>query len=383
MSAPELRVGIVCDLLEERWPSMDLVADMLLDQLQTSHASEIRAERIRPEFPARFGRHADRLLHRFWNYPRALRRQGRRCGIYHVMDHSYAQLVHDLPAARTVVTCHDLDTFRCVLDPPRDPRSAPFRLMTGRILSGLRKAAWITCDSHATREELLHYGVAAPERTSIVANGVHPACSPEPDASADAEAEKLLGEREERSIDLLHVGSTIPRKRIDVLLEIFAAIARLGLNFGQQFRLIRAGGAFTATQDAMVRQLGIGSSIVVLPYLDRAVLAAIYRRAALVLQPSESEGFGLPLAEALACGTPVVASDLPVLREVGGQSATYCPLASVNIWSQTVMKLLCEREDRPDLWAMRQLAGINRASQFNWKNYASQMLKIYRNLPLA
>ena len=62
-------------------------------------------------------------------------------------------------------------------------------------------------------------------------------------------------------------------------------------------------------------------AIVVLPFVDRATLAAVYRRAALALLPSEREGFGLPLVEALACGTPVVASDIPVLREVGGDAA--------------------------------------------------------------
>ena len=64
--------------------------------------------------------------------------------------------------------------------------------------------------------------------------------------------------------------------------------------------------------------LGLGHNIRVLPFVDRPVLAALYRRASLVLLPSEREGFGLPLVEAMACGISVVASDLPVLREVGG-----------------------------------------------------------------
>ena len=67
--------------------------------------------------------------------------------VFHLVDHSYSQLLHGLPAGRTLVTCHDLDTFRSVLQPHDEPRPAPFRWMTQRILSGLRLAAHIACDS--------------------------------------------------------------------------------------------------------------------------------------------------------------------------------------------------------------------------------------------
>ena len=90
-------------------------------------------------------------------------------------------------------------------------------------------------------------------------------------------------------------------------------------------RLVRVGGPFTAAQDARIDALGLRRHIRVLPFVERPVLAALYRRAALVLLPSEREGFGLPVVEALACGTPIVASDLPVLREVGGTAAEVLP----------------------------------------------------------
>ena len=81
-----------------------------------------------------------------------------------------------------------------------------------------------------------------------------------------------------------------------------------------------------------MRELGFGDAIVVLPALDRSTLAAVYRRCALLLMPSEREGFGLPVLEALACGTPVVASDAPALREVGGYAAAYCPVDDLEAW---------------------------------------------------
>lgn len=364
---------------------MDLVAEMLLKNLRANHASAIHATRVCPRMVPRFtrlprfgekhaARNADRLLNRFWDYRRFVRKRKREFDLFHVVDHSYGQLVHQLPPHRTVVTCHDLDTFRCLLEPARDRRSRLFKAMAGRILSGFCQAALVTCDSAATRDELLVHGLLPPERVVVVPNGVHPTCSPKPDPSADAEAARLLGPASANAVDVLHVGSTIPRKRIDLLLRIFAAL-RKEL---PRARLIRVGGPFTAAQMEMGKQLRLSESLIVLPFLDRAVLAAVYRRAALVLQPSDGEGFGLPIIEAMACGSPVIASDLPVLREVGGEAATYCPVADVPAWNASVVELLRERRGQPDRWSARRAAGVARAAHFSWEEYSKKMVALYQ-----
>jgi glycosyltransferase involved in cell wall biosynthesis len=364
---------------------MDLVAEMLLKHLRAEHAATLSAEAIRPHLKRRFGRlplksaasyNADRLINRFRDYPRLMKRERTRFDLFHVVDHSYAQLVHELPPERTIVTCHDLDTFRSVLEPQLEPRSRLFVAMTRRILDGLRKAAWVTCDSVATMDELLKYEIVPASRAVVIPNGVHPSCSPEPDASADEEAARLLGSVSDDAIELLHVGSTIARKRIDVLLQVFAAVKREFPNA----QLLRAGGDFTFEQLSMVERLGLSEAIVVLPKLSRETLAAVYRRAALVLQPSEREGFGLPVVEALACGAPVVASDLSVLREVGGEAAVYHPVADVTAWSEAVITLLHERRDDTQAWEARRVTGLEQAAQFTWSEYASKMVALYRDL---
>ena len=152
------RIGLICDFVEENWPSMDLVAGMVFDHVSREHASTIDITRICPPLRRRFGRlpgignapalhNADRLLNRFVDYSRWLKPQVADFDLFHLIDHSYSQLVHDLPPGRTVVTCHDLDTFRCVLEPEREPRPRWFRAMTGRILSGFRKASHVIADS--------------------------------------------------------------------------------------------------------------------------------------------------------------------------------------------------------------------------------------------
>jgi glycosyltransferase involved in cell wall biosynthesis len=381
--ATPLRVAIIADYLEEGWPSMDLVADMLFDRLQREHAATIAPSLIRPTLRRRAGRlsrgsagawmkGADRVANRLWDYPGIVSGLAGRFDLFHVVDHSYAQLVHRLPAGRSIVTCHDLDTFRSVLDPELEPRSAIFRAMTRHILNGLRQAAHIACDSHATRDALVGKAGIAADRTTVVPNGPHPSCTPEAEAAADVDAARLLGPRGD-FVDLLHVGSTIARKRIDLLLRVFDSLRTAH----RRLRLVRVGGPFTAAQQALVRELGLGDAITILPALDRSTLASVYRRSALLLMPSEREGFGLPVVEAMACGTPVVASDVPALREVGGYATVYCPLDDVAAWHQAVTRLLDERAQHPAQWSLRRDAGIRRAAAFSWSRYASDVAAIY------
>jgi glycosyltransferase involved in cell wall biosynthesis len=393
MASGKLRVAVIADYLEEGWPSMDLVADMLFDRLQREHASTIEPTLVRPSMRRRAGRlpggarhplfpNLDRVANRLWDYPRAVARFAPRFDLFHVVDHSYSQLVHRLPADRTIVTCHDLDTFRSVLDPAIERRSPLFRAMTRHILDGLRKAGHIACDSNATRDALVAKAGIPLDRTTVVPNGPHPSCSPSPEPAADVEAARLLGPRS-ASVDLLHVGSTIARKRIDVLLRVFKAVRdshRADAGSGPRLRLIRVGGPFTAAQQAMVRELQIGDAIVVLPMLDRATLASVYRRSAVLMMPSEREGFGLPVLEAMACGTPVVASDVDAMREVGGFAASYCPVEDVEAWAATIVRLLRERRDNRAQWTLRSETGIRRAAAFSWSRYATDVAAIYARM---
>ena len=130
-----LRVAILADFAEERWPSMDLVAEMLQTHLSIDYRASIQATLVRPSFIRIFGRvanrnaaalNADRIFNRFVRYPLWLRAHRDGFDLFHVADHSYSQLVHRLPADRTIVSCHDLDTFRCILEPPTEQRSAAF-----------------------------------------------------------------------------------------------------------------------------------------------------------------------------------------------------------------------------------------------------------------
>jgi glycosyltransferase involved in cell wall biosynthesis len=154
-----------------------------------------------------------------------------------------------------------------------------------------------------------------------------------------------------------------------MLLQIFAGIVR---KFPDA-RLIRVGGGLSPEHCRVAGLLGIKDRIVIMPFLERKVLAAVYRRAAVVLLPSDAEGFALPLVEAMACGRPVVVSDIPVLREVGGDAASYCSVADVTSWIQTVGALLEGRDDSNQVRAR-----IAWAARFSWDTYSARTVEVYR-----
>jgi glycosyltransferase involved in cell wall biosynthesis len=382
------RVAIVADYLEERWPSMDLIANMLLRELNTHHKERVVASLLRPRFVRRFSgariwgekKHlfnADRLLNRFIDYPRFVRTCRRQFDAYHIVDHSYGHLAAAAGPERCVVTCHDLDTFRCIVEPHRETRSIPYTAMARRILHGLRSAEAIACDSVGTRNELLQYGIAPTDRLSVNPNGVADTFTTEPHPLAEAEMRSILGPPDGDRVEIVHVGSTIPRKRIDVLIRVATALRRVR----PSVRILRVGGAFTPSQCELVDDLAMPADAVrVLPFVNPEVLAAVYRRSVITLLPSESEGFGLPVLESLACGTPVVLSDIPVLREIGGPAAVFCPVANVTRWTDAILSLIDERRSDPQTWAERVAVGIKWASQFTWKDYADRAVRLYETV---
>jgi glycosyltransferase involved in cell wall biosynthesis len=378
-----LRVGIVSDFLEEKWPSMDLVSDMLTRQLQELDPAAIAATRLRPAMRWRFARipgigsrsslrNADRFLNRFCDYPRWLRQRAKDFDLFHLIDHSYSQLVHVLPSERTVITCHDLDTFRCLLEPAQEKRPRWFRAMAQRVLDGFLQAAHVICNSCATRDQLLRYRLFPPEKITVIHYGVHPAFTPRPNAEVVAEACRLLGPKPPEEIRLLSVGSTIPRKRMDILLRVFAAVHRQL----PQARLIRVGGAFTETQSQLARDLGVEGLVSVLPFVNSSILSAIYGQAELLLQPSEAEGFGMPVTEALACGCPVLASDIASLREAGGTACSYRPVGDVEAWSAAAVSILEANADPNALEDWRRQA-YEGAARFSWEENARRTAEIY------
>ena len=264
----------------------------------------------------------------------------RRFDLFHVADHTYAQLVHALPADRVGVYCHDLDAFRSLSTRSRT-RPRWFRALARRILSGMQKAAVVFHNTVAVGEQIKRAGLVAPRPAGPRAAG----CRIRVRRRLAATLGPVLPWLAEVGGQpwVLHVGTCIPRKRIDVLLDVCAAVRKTF----PDLRLVKVSGEWTADHRQQIARLGLAGAITHVYGLTRAELAEVYRRATVVLMPSEAEGFGLPVIEALACGAAVVASDIPALREAGGPAAVYAPVGDVGAWSDAVAKLLADPASAP------------------------------------
>lgn len=379
-----MQVALLPDFAEEGWPSMDLMLEMLAAEYARMGAADFSWRDLRPPYrriwPTALGSGAglhgsQRLWNRFCSYPSYLKKHAAGWDVFHLLDHSYSQLIHALPASRVVVTCHDLDTFRCLLTPDAEPRPAWFRAMARRILRGLQKAACVTSPSQATRQALLQYQLVSPDRVCVIPNGVDPVCGRPAAPEAMAAARALLPDGRGEPW-LLHVGSTIPRKRMEFLLQILARLRDQAV----PVRLAQVGGELTPVQERLARDARVRDLIYILPFIPKATLAAIYRHAALLVLPSRAEGFCLPLAEAQACGLPAAVTDLPVMRETGGPATSYLALDDLDAWSAKIAALLLERASQPAAWQARSQVAQGWASRFSWSACASQMLSLYRQI---
>jgi glycosyltransferase involved in cell wall biosynthesis len=353
------RLAILSDFPEERWPSMDLAAQMLYAQLNAAHQDAWQCQQVVPLF-ARYTHcwsNADRLLNRHWNYPRYAQKIAGNFDLFHVCDHSYAHLVNVLPAQRSGVFCHDLDAFACLIDPASSPRPWWFRKLARRTLAGMQKAAVVFYTTQAVGRQIEQHGLVDSSRLVQTPLGAAPEFTPGPSTQSGTY--------------LLHVGSCVARKRIDILLEVFAVLHRQR----PQLRLQQVGGQWTPVQRQQIQRLGIGSVVSQKQGLSRAELADIYRGAAAVLMTSQAEGFGLPIIEALACAAPVAASDLAVLREVGGDAVVYCSLEDVEHWKIQVGKIL----DADNNAAARQNR-LHQAARHSWAQHANVIATAYGKL---
>jgi glycosyltransferase involved in cell wall biosynthesis len=368
------RLAVIFDAAEERWPSMDLVAEMLLRHLQLEHGDCFSASPVHPKFSGVFKSlplldrrtawNADRLLTRFLIYPAQLATRRRDFELFHISDHTYSQLVHLLPRERTGVFCHDLDAFEPLIR-PNGAVPAWRKAIARSQLTGLQRASLVFYSTEQVRKEIERADLVSPERLVHAPYGVA-----EEFFTADGVDEIPAGLLPSTPF-LLHVGSSMPRKRLDFLFEVFATVRR----HHPDLVLVQQGAVLTPEQRALVEQLGISGAIIQPPRLSRAALAAFYRRAELLLLTSEREGFGLPVVEALAAGAAVVASDIPAFREVAGDATSLCRVGDLEHWTQTVRGLIEEPARRPS-HAIR----IATARRYTWSAHATRIAEAYARL---
>jgi glycosyltransferase involved in cell wall biosynthesis len=167
---------------------------------------------------------------------------------------------------------------------------------------------------------------------------------------------------------LLYVGNVLPHKNLPRLVDAFARAARV-----VPARLVLvAGGRFRGVKRLEALAKRSGAPVEIRRYLPYEELPAWYRGARALVSPSLAEGFGLPALEAMACGTPVIASNVSSLPEVVGDAGLLVDPTDTDAIADAMVRLLTDDSLRSDLKAR----GLERAAHFSWDSTAREMLMI-------
>lgn len=245
-----------------------------------------------------------------------------------------------------VLTVHDVLPF---LHPEWVPGSHGLALRS-LVAGAVRHARRIVTVSDASRRDI--EAVLAPRaRIDVV-----PLAGPDVSAPTD-------GPREPASF--IAVANALPHKNLELLLELFSRPALADAHL-----TLYGSAGHGAIADAI--RARSGGNVSVAGWVSDAELDAAYRRASALLLPTLFEGFGLPVLEALSRGCPVICSDLPVLREVAGDSASFVPVGDVEAWERAVA---AHRTRSPAFGPL-----VERARGFDWARTAAATAGILREV---
>lgn len=256
--------------------------------------------------------------------------------------------------------------------------------------AAVRRADRVITGTHAAADELAHYMGLPEDRIRVVAYGVGPPSPPSPPHVAGLLRRYGLS----GAPYVLWVGSLEPRKGVGTLVAAMARLAGPTLagptlagptlagptrTAGLRAELVLAGyaGWQSSTIIAPGDRAVLGSTLHQLGRVGEAELQALYAGAGVFAFPSLHEGFGLPVLEAMAAGVPVVASDIPAIREVAGGAAVLVSPGDVNAWAEAIKGALgASARERATVVE----AGYRRAAQFSWTRTAEATLAIYNEL---
>ncbi|HEY3328446.1 MAG TPA: glycosyltransferase family 1 protein [Capsulimonadaceae bacterium] len=320
------------------------------------------------QMPMLDGRFTTRIVpsrhDRIWSavsFPLALRKD--RVDVAHVQ-----YTVPPFMPAPTVTTIHDI-SFKLL---PHLFTAKDRAILGGTIPSSIARAAAVIGVSQNTRDAILaEYPGTPPEKVHAILNGVDPVFRPIADTERDSVRAHL---KDAYGIDrpyVLCLGLLQPRKNVPFLIKAFAR-ARREASLPHVLVVAGRSGWMAAETEAAISSAG--GDVLFTGYIPDEDLPRLYGAADALAYPSLYEGFGLPAAEAMACGCPVIVSNTSSLPEVVGDAGILASPTDTDAWVAALTSLLTDSAMRDDLHTK----GIERAKLFTWEKMATETLAVYR-----
>jgi glycosyltransferase involved in cell wall biosynthesis len=258
---------------------------------------------------------------------------------------------------------HDLSYVRL----PECFPAALKRYLDREVPRSLERADLVLADAESTKRDLVGIYQVPPERVGVLYSGVNARFCPQVDQANKARV------REKYRLEhpyLLSVSTIQPRKNYVRLIKAFS---RLVADLPSPISLVIAGGNGWMYKEVYqtVEQMGLQDRVSILGFAPDDDLPALYSMATLFVYPSLYEGFGLPVAEAMACGLPVVCSNASSLPEVGGDAVLYFDPCDVGAMADAMRRALADEALRKEL----QRKGLEQVKRFSWERAAEGLLE--------
>jgi glycosyltransferase involved in cell wall biosynthesis len=270
-----------------------------------------------------------------------------------------------LPPAKFVMTVHDATPWKFA-----QTMSAKARMyFQSTFALWMNRSRLIITPSESSKNEIAHRFGVPEHRVRVIHHGVRNSLRPL------RAGERIDLSRAPRSDPpyVLFVGTVEPRKNLPLAIR---AVARLRAR-GQPSRLVVAGrlGWGVSDVEKIMQEERVKDSVVLMGHVSDEELALLYRHAVCLVQPSLHEGFGYPIAEAMALGCPVIASNIPSHAEVLGDAGLYISPDDVDGLATALCRMSRDDEFRASLAAK----AVTRSQEFTWRRSAERTLEAYRD----
>ena len=228
--------------------------------------------------------------------------------------------------------------------------------------------------SEFTRDEIIKFYKTDPKKVDFFHNAIG-----EDFKNQDVSEEKLVEVRKKYGLPekfILYIGTLQPRKNIPFLIESYAKIKDKISDTNLVLVGNRQAHNFDIRIDEAIRKHNLEESVVFPGFVDEQDKAAVYKSAHVFAFPSLYEGFGIPILEAFEMKTPVLAADIPSLREVGGDAASFADPKSIDKFSKALYDISIDENLRGGLVAR----GRERTGHFCWEKTARKLLVAFENV---